>query len=253
MRFGELTKRRNLTKRVSHMESSVENHLNFSTTNGSLFTGSHKAQATSGFLHLTSKQVLRVYFEDNCLWSSFTDHIGKCGSPGYRDGNFTEARFNHPSKILWDSDRTVDRLFLSDSGNNVIRVVDLRTMNVSTLYKSDENLIQPVGMTWDDSTSSLIISGGYYIKKLEFPGLNLTTISGSDEGYLDGTLKEAKYGLLDGEIITLTSNIYLLADTSNNKVRMIDVVNNRVTTICSGEDNSSNRLIRSCQVHSEKY
>ena len=261
VRFGQLSKHFSLVGHVSHIERNLSlpapTILLYTATDGSLFSDNvadfiENVTTLAGFLQLNSTQILFADFNDSCLWVKDTllladiDYAGKCGSSGYVDGSFGEARFYHPSKILRDPLNS-NRLFVSDSGNNAIRIVDLEKLVVSTLYKSDENLRQPVGMIWDNSTNTLIVSGNYYLKRLSIRSLDLTTLSGSTKGDLDGTLEEAKYGLLDGEIITLTSNVYLLADRHNNKVRMIDVVNNKVATICSTEDDSSTRLIPSCK------
>ncbi len=82
--------------------------------------------------------------ERNCLWIADTynhkikrldlatrrvDTVAGAGSPGYQDGPADQARFNEPSGLA----RADGRLFVADTNNHRIRVVDLATGAVSTL------------------------------------------------------------------------------------------------------------------------
>jgi hypothetical protein len=56
---------------------------------------------------------------------------------GYRDGAFVTARFNHPIGMAFNE--TADKLYVADSGNHRIRVIDLKNNNdVQTLAGTGE-------------------------------------------------------------------------------------------------------------------
>ena len=55
---------------------------------------------------------------------------------GYRDGSFSLARFNEPQGLAFDD--SGEKLYVADSGNHCIRVIDLNRNNeVTTLTGTD--------------------------------------------------------------------------------------------------------------------
>jgi len=63
---------------------------------------------------------------------SYNDLVAGAGSPGFRDGEFFDALFNYPVGLAINPDAT--QLFVSDQGNNRIRVIDIGNANrVTTL------------------------------------------------------------------------------------------------------------------------
>eukprot|EP00930_Biecheleria_cincta_P020697 TRINITY_DN15500_c0_g1_i1.p1 TRINITY_DN15500_c0_g1~~TRINITY_DN15500_c0_g1_i1.p1 ORF type:complete len:328 (-),score=36.47 TRINITY_DN15500_c0_g1_i1:41-1024(-) len=64
----------------------------------------------------------------------FTEYSGKAGMNGYVDGSRLKARFDGPSGIVLTTSSTSSfRLYVTDSNNHVIRVLDYKSGRVGTI------------------------------------------------------------------------------------------------------------------------
>jgi hypothetical protein len=59
-----------------------------------------------------------------------------CGGPdaGYKDGHSTEAKFDHPQGLMYLAPG--GKLLVADTGNAALRLVDIQSGEVQTLFKS---------------------------------------------------------------------------------------------------------------------
>lgn len=73
----------------------------------------------------TYNHSIRVY---DPMRQSLKTEVGR-GKPGYQEGSFQEAMFNEPSALV----RVGDFLYVTDTNNHQIRVLDLQKKQVSTL------------------------------------------------------------------------------------------------------------------------
>jgi hypothetical protein len=62
-----------------------------------------------------------------------TTRLAGSGERGHADGHFVQARFHGPEGLAV-RDR---RMYVADTGNHVVRVLDLRHMEASTLIVHD--------------------------------------------------------------------------------------------------------------------
>ena len=83
------------------------------------------------------------------------------GEQGYGDGPSASARFRNPTSVAFEpadpgSGRGSSWLVVGDSGNNVIRKINLLTREVTTLagVQHDNNAPHPQGWTWNDGPAS---------------------------------------------------------------------------------------------------
>ena len=76
-----------------------------------------------------------VALEDNGLVSNI---IGD-GTAGYRDGHITQARFNKPQGVVFDSKERV--LYVADTYNHVIRKINLSNLQVTTFLGTGEEAV----------------------------------------------------------------------------------------------------------------
>ena len=103
---------------------------------------------------------------------------------GYADGSFSQALFNQPSLVVYLHDQ---QLAVYDSGNNRIRLVDLRKKTVTTIAgngkrdMSDRDAPEgPVGFIWSmaylDSDDSLYFTEPEFgtMRKLDFKTAKIT-------------------------------------------------------------------------------
>ena len=118
------------------------------------------------------------------------------GTAGAIDGTATAARFRSPTSIALAPD---GRLFVTDSGNNLIRVISTDGTTVST-YAGDAS-----------------------------PG----TID-----YLDGSTSTARFNLPYGIAVATDGRVFV-ADRDNHSIRLIDAEGSTVSTYAGGNGNES--------------
>ncbi|NOV00776.1 NHL domain-containing protein [Paenibacillus planticolens] len=166
---------------------------------------------------------------------------GKSSFAGeFQDGSLTAAKFNEPSGLALDSK---GNLYVSDTGNQLIRYIDLQAGTVKTVAGS------PSGESYGKNE---LYAGGDYADgeaskaKFDFPkGLTVTseggiviadslnhairyllndkvtTIAGTVQtGETDGVERAAEFYNPNDVLVTAQGNI-VVADSSNNKIRKI--------------------------------
>ena len=68
-----------------------------------------------------------------------TTLAGTAGTPGFADGIGTAALFNHPTGISFDSASGSNLLYVTDSDNHTLRVIDVTSKQVTTVAGSAPN------------------------------------------------------------------------------------------------------------------
>lgn len=181
-----LLEKNKIAKRVLNFPTKIEYAKNFT----------FKAHNAPAFFIANSGQ-------NNILVASLTGEIimqigAKQG--GFRDGNFEEAAFNMPEGMLYDS----GKLYVADSGNHAIRVVDFKNQTVKTiagtghkgnailgenLDATDVELASPTDIEFYPSAQKIAIanSGTNQILQLDVAQHKISTLAGNgDEGIDDG-------------------------------------------------------------------
>jgi large repetitive protein len=173
------------------------------------------------------------------------DYIGD-GGPA------TQASLNNPSALTLDG---AGNLYFSDTGNNVIRKVDAQVGIISTVagngmhaYSGDHgpataaSLSEPWGVTLDAAGNLFIAdTANHVIRKVDGSGI-ITTVAGNGFRNADGA------GAFSGDggpallaslnrpysiALDLAGNAYI-ADSNNNRIRMINVAGDISTLAGTG-------------------
>ncbi|WJH34510.1 stalk domain-containing protein [Paenibacillus sp. CC-CFT747] len=163
----------------------------------------------------------------------------------YRDGRLDQAEFNEPSGLVLDAK---GNLYVSDTGNQRIRYIDLRTGTVTTaaggetggsrslygkdaLYAEgdfadgpagDAKFHSPRGLALD-AAGALLIADSLNHSIRRFADGRVTTIAGEREqfvGELDG-IEESGELHLPADVAVRADGSLLVADSYNNKLRQI--------------------------------
>lgn len=173
------------------------------------------------------------------------DESGRCIG-GYTDGSLTEAVFNRPSGI-----RAVKNgLLVVDTGNHVIRYVDLLQKRVTTYAgtgkagfangnRPEAMFSSPQGIDITrDGTIYIADTGNHCIRVISKSG-TVTTLAGAPDqkGYQDGAAGAAQFNSPMG-LVSDGANIYV-ADCGNQRIRQI--ANGTVRTVAgSGTEQYEN-------------
>jgi sugar lactone lactonase YvrE len=147
----------------------------------------------------------------------------------------TPAPFKNPSGITNDG----NNLYVSDSGNNRIRKIEIATGKVFTLAGTFEGAIDgigvaagfryPYGITVVGNNLFVSDEMNRRIRKIEIVTGAVTTLAGSGLGDADGIGTSATFSAPAG--ITTDGNNLFVADTFNCIIRRIVIATGQVTTL----------------------
>jgi sugar lactone lactonase YvrE len=161
------------------------------------------------------------------------------GDSGSTDGIGTTALFNRPSGITTDG----TNLYVTDSGNNMIRKIVIATGEVTTLAGTAGSsgsadgtgtaalFNNPLGVASDVNDVYVADSGNHMIRKIAIATGEVTTLAGTAEtsGAADGTGTAALFNN-PADIASDGTNLYV-ADSGNNTIRKIVIATREVTTL----------------------
>lgn len=174
---------------------------------------------------------------------------GFVNGSGYFGATVGTARFNQPSGLAYSA--TIGKLFVSDTGNHAIRVIDLRKPStdpnfVTTLAGSGQpgflnaggplaTFNRPEGIAFHDSIVYVADSLNHAIRRVDASG-SVQTLAGGTEGMLDTTLSGAQFHTPRGLTVVASGDIYV-ADTGNHRLRRISETH--VETVAGNYDAGS--------------
>ena len=83
------------------------------------------------------------------------------GSPGHMDGSLLEAQFNEPQALTFDSE--TKSIYVCDTNNSSIRLIDLKTSKVSTLTLTIKQASPPVEEINEELDESVKLSAKFLL------------------------------------------------------------------------------------------
>jgi len=173
--------------------------------------------------------------------SGIIEPFAGAGSEALRDGDYEDALFAQPNGLALDDSRV---LYVADSETSAVRAIALSgPQKVTTLVGTglfdfgdvdgvgEQTLLQHVqAVCYVDGTVYLADTYNNRIKVLNPRTREVRAFAGTGEaGLKDGTLTEAQFNEPAG--LSAANGKLYVADTNNNAIRVIDLVEERVETL----------------------
>ena len=189
-----------------------------------------------GFAQISEKLVVVADSGNHCLrlinrsTNKTSVFSGQCESPGYQGGS--QGQFDKPFYVVIDK-RDKNQLFITDSGNAAVRTVDVNSRVADTFVESD-SLKDIRGITQEEESGDLYSIAYHAVYRITYIQKTVSLISGSpgrnSRGYRDSTLLNSLFEY-PYELILIKPNTLLIADCYNNKLRLVDMNSDKVTTL----------------------
>ena len=188
-----------------------------------------------GFTQIASNRVVVADRYNHCLrlidrkTDSTSVLSGQCKSAGYHDGR--PGRFFSPWSVVRDRKDT-KLLLVTDHENRAVRAVNAQSGEVSTFVKSQEKLMYMRCLT-QDSKGDVYITAWNAILKITYQSRKITHFAGAQSGaggYIDSTLLGSMF-FTPFDLTFIGPETLLVADTDNNKLRLLHMRTNKVTPV----------------------
>jgi thiol-disulfide isomerase/thioredoxin len=145
-----------------------------------------------------------------------TQTIGS-GKKGNADGAFSEASFTQPQGVCL----TGDTIYVADTGNNIIRKIDLITQSVSTLE------IPSLRSPWDVAVKGtglyIALAGSHQIGKYDLATNMYSIFAGSGyEDIEDGPARDATLAQTSG--LSIFGDQMYFADSETSSIRYVGLL-----------------------------
>ena len=163
------------------------------------------------------------------------------GFTSFNNGPISQALFNLPFGIIFDP--TSGNIFVSDQGNNMIRMINMTSGIVSTIAGSIGEIntapalqaafLRPAGIAFDSINRNLYIadSGNCLIRLFNITTSTVSIFAGSTLGYFDGPVLNAQFFNPYGIALDPSNGNVFVADSGNNVIRLINATSSTVSTI----------------------
>jgi len=206
------------------------------------FPGKIHADAENNWLFISDSNHNRILIGK--LDGTITDVVGN-GDAGLTDGDYATATFDHPQGM----ELVGTKLYVADTENHAIRVIDLEKKQVSTLAGSGKqaSFRSPGGKLSEVALNSpwalrelngvlyVAMAGPHQLWKHELGSSTIEVFAGSGrEDIIDGPLLNAALAQPSG-ITTDGTSLYFV-DSEGSAVRKVDLEGQKVTTLAGPRD-----------------
>ncbi len=170
-------------------------------------------------------------------------HVVGSSAPGASDGDFGTASFFHPQGLLVIG----DGVYVADTGNHLIRRVDLDEGRVDSVLGTGRPVVdldggcsglsQPINSPWDlvqrGDDLMVTMAGGHQIWRVELDTMTASPFTGNDtKGLFDGPSYDASLAQPAG--LTLRDDRLVFVDSDSSSLRCVDFDTGEVSTMIEG-------------------
>lgn len=189
------------------------------------------------FVQLTPSLVIVSDYRAHCLRAvdrhtqQSQPFAGNCTNKGDIDG--PDPMFNGPSGVICDN-KDSEALIVADLFNFALKKVDITSSSVVTMVRTWNALRYPKCLAQEQATGNIYITIYFGISKYVYADGKVDIISGflENQGFRDGPLRAAWYRDPEG-ILILDDEKLATFDRTNNRIRLVDLQADNVSSICS--------------------
>ena len=196
--------------------------------------------ADAGTLYVadsSNHRIRRVTIGATAAATQVSDFAGS-GTAGHANATGTAAQFNNPVGIAIGG----TALYVSETGNQRIRVIDIVSGAVSDLAGSTAGYANGAGAAARfNSPGGLAVSGdtlyvadisNHRIRAVDITSGTVSDVAGSGTpGHADGAGADARFSSPTGIAVNETGTTLYVADSGNHRIRSIDIATKTVRTI----------------------
>ena len=189
----------------------------------------------ASFLQLSTDRVLITDYSNHCVRSldritnETMTFVGNCTNSGNKDG--TDALLILPLKLIVDI-KNPTRLLLAEE-DGIIKSVKAANGNVSYFGTIvDHSFIR--NMIQEQDRGDLFVTFEHGVGLLDYHTRAFSVIAGSGvSGFNDGLFNQTRFSY--PSIKFLNSHTLLVSDTGNQRLRVLNLITNTSSSICTGE------------------
>jgi len=216
------------------------------------------AANADGSVVFVSDAVTHTIRRIDTVGKTVATYAGAVGIEGATDGPAKDARFVEPSALVWDT--TKNRVYIADSGNHVVRAIDVATSTVSTVLGvagsagtvdgalADARIAGPIALSLDpgaqilyvaESAPNAVVTGGRAaIRALDLTARTVRTVAGGPPVTppVDGPAATARFTSLRGLAYDSVAKRLIVSEGSRAILRSVDIATGTVSLL-AGKDN----------------
>ncbi len=167
------------------------------------------------------------------------------GKQGSQNGGYSQAEFDQPEGMAYSSDGKL--LYVADTGNHDIRLVDLAARTVATLdgtgqqaqdyppkpgIAPDAALSSPWDLALSGNTLYIAMAGAHQIWTMNLETRQIQAFAGSGaEGAVDGPASEAALAQPSGLSLSPDGRRLYFVNSEGSAVRYVDLATKNVVTL----------------------
>ena len=202
------------------------------------------------FLQLSSSLLVLADYGYHCFrnvdrtTNQTSTYSGVCTNRGDRDG--VDALFNSPWSIKQDVKNNT-QLLIADLFLGSLKKIIVGNKHVSTIYTDSSYRLS--SLLQDPSTGNIYVTFHHGLGLIDYESLSFSVIAGSSShaGFVDGALSQIRY-FKPKEVTFLSPHKLLIADLINDRLRVIDLITNTSSSICSGVKGHLDGDLSSCEL-----
>jgi DNA-binding beta-propeller fold protein YncE len=214
-KIGELVKQYDAAGKINRAPIALKLEKDHSPPTPLLFPG--KLAADDGKLYISDSNHNRIVVL-NLADRTILQTIGD-GKAGLKDGSFAQAEFYRPQGVAVAG----DKLYVADTENHAVRVVDLKAGKVSTIAGNGKQgaLSSPWDVLVHDNSLLIAMAGHHQIGAIDLRTSKVEPFAGSGlEDISDAPLAQAAFAQPSG--LTTDGKQLFSADSETSSIRAMD-------------------------------